>query len=123
MAPRSDKICVLYAFRPYLRLLKAFNFDNFRHNNWFQSVFYAICLILLIFLVLVLIVLGFWYLIEIDAGLRKAVVSLPILFSLMQMEIAFISMVANNSTISKMVDGLQTVIDQSKFEQKKNYFT
>lgn len=72
---------------------------------------------------LVLIVLGFWYLIEIDAGLRKAVVSLPILFSLMQMEIAFISMVANNSTISKMVDGLQTVIDQSKFKQKKNYVT
>lgn len=122
MDTRSGRICVLHAFRPYLRLLTAFNYEHFRHSSWGQSVSYAICLTVMILFVLVLIILGFWYLIEINAGLRKAVVSLPILFSLLQMEIAFIAMVANNSNILKMIDGIQKVIDQSKFEKEKYFF-
>lgn len=120
MAPQFSGFSILNAFRPYLCLLNACNHRNRTrdNNNWrctLRSIFETACLALIILLLFVMIILCFWYLLEINIGLKEAVVSTPILLTFVQMEIAFIAMVINNWTISKTIDEVQKVVNESKF--------
>lgn len=119
MDPRADKICVLNAFRPYHRLLKAINKENFHRIHWVQnihSIFIAASTVLSAILPFIFVALGLWYLIENEADLNNTVVSLPILISLMQMDVAIIAMITNNRIISDTIEQIQKVTNQRRFD-------
>lgn len=117
---QSNRNSVLNAFRPYLRLLKAYNKENFHHcTNWrhaIHRVLDAICLTLLILAIPIVVTLGVWYLAENCADWKKAVTLLPLLFSLLQLTLTFAAMIIKNQTISKTVDQVQIVVNQRKFK-------
>lgn len=112
-----SEFCVLSAFRPFLRLLNAFNRDHFCYKDCcskLRSVFYVICATMMVLLIAVVIIFAFWYLIEINASMKSFFVSLPILFSTLQMGLTFIALLLTNSTITNTVNRLQELIVQRK---------
>lgn len=114
----SNKIHALNGLKPYLRLIQAYNDENFRDHNWrniLNSVFYAFCATDVIILLPIFILLAVWYLIENDADLIKVVIAVPLLATLLQMELAFITLLMKNRMAIEMIDRLQQVIDKSEF--------
>lgn len=114
----SIKIHALNGLKPYLRLIQAYNDENFRDHNWrniLNSVFYAFCATGVIILLPIFILLAVWYLIENDADLIKVVIAVPLLATLLQMELAFITLLMKNRMAIEMIDRLQQVIDKSEF--------
>lgn len=114
----SREIRVLNAFRPFLRLLTAFNRNHFRHNNWrsiVRSVFYAFGAMVAVIANSAWIVLLAWYLFETEAELKKFVVAIPMLVTLLQIKLTFIALMMEHRTITETIDQLHRVINQSKF--------
>lgn len=117
MSPHSNQIFILNAARQYLRLIKAFNSDNFSRLNWrqnIQSILYALSTTMLVSLLPLNVILGSWYLVESDFNVDKVVVSLPLLFSLLLVEIAYLALIINNRDVSKTIDQIQQVINKRK---------
>lgn len=112
------KIHVLEEFESYLRIIQAYNFDSVEdQRGWrciIQNIFCVICATIIIIFLPIFILLGVWYLIENDADLRKFVAALPILTSLLQMEVKSVALMIENRTINKMIGQLQRVVDQRK---------
>lgn len=123
MKPCLNEMLILYEFRPYLRLLRAFHYQNFHHSNWsdiVHSILDAVCLTLVILLAPIMIMLGLWYLIETNGDLTSTVESLPVLCSLTQMLLAFIAMIINNRAICETIEQLQNVINQRESYKLNN---
>lgn len=114
----SSKIRVLNNFRPYLRLLNAFKFDNFHQSDWYsirQSIYYAIYAALLLILIPVAIVLGAWYLIENLGDLRKIIVVFPLLISMVQVVLSFVALIRRNILINETIYRIQHMTNRRKY--------
>lgn len=117
MKLRSREIRVLHAFRPYLRYIKAYDCINVHDASWrhtMRSIFDAFILTLLNIFVMILLILGSWDLFKANVSLRATAISLPILYSVLQMQITFIALIANNQAVSETIDGLQKTIQKSE---------
>lgn len=112
------QITVLNAFKPLLRLIEAYNSENFRHrNDWprlQRGVFYALCASLIILLVLLFLILGTWYFVDNYGHLEVLVSTLPLLLTILRAILIFAALITNNRVISAMIDRLQQVINQRK---------
>lgn len=99
---------------PYLRLLSAYNADNFHQNQRSirHSVFYAFLATFIILVVPITVMLGFWNLFEKDADLTKYVVALPLLISIIQMHLTFIAMVMKSRTINETIHQINQIADK-----------
>lgn len=115
MGPRCIRIHILQACQPYLCILKAYNFENFRHYNWRSSLFYALLTTIMVPVMPMLIILGIWHMIEINVDLKNVAATLPLILTLVQMQITFLAIIINNRTISKTIQQIQNVISQRKF--------
>lgn len=119
MVLRASKICVLNSYRIFHHLLTALNSENFQHSYWghnIRSIFHAISSTLLISLLqLILTILVFWYLVENESDFKSVMVSLPLLLSSVQMQVAFVSLIISNRNISKAIDQVQKVVNQRRF--------
>lgn len=114
---KSNEVQVFTEFKQYLRLIDAFNADNFRHADWRsmgQSAVYALCASVFIVSLPTYASLGAWYLIESDADLEMLVVSVPLLLSLLQNALLFIGLVMSNRLVRATIDRLQRVVNQRK---------
>lgn len=109
----SRRIRILEEFRPFLRLLRAYNRKKLFCNK-IHSVFYAIFTTLLIPLLPIVIILSFWYLFENGGDLRKIVVGLPVILSLALSAITFIALIIKNQLISETINEVQKAINQRK---------
>lgn len=117
MDSHSRKICIFKEFRPFLRLLTAYNRNNFRHQNPrrnMHSVFYALFTTLLIPLLPLLIILGFWYLFENGSDSRKIIVGFPVIISIVLTALTFIALVVKNRRISETINEMQKMVNQRK---------
>lgn len=116
----QPELCVLSAFRPFLRILNAFNSDSFHSDNnknsWFirSSVFCAFGAILIGAAIFNYFVLIAWYLFENGANLEKCMIAVPILVTLLQLELTFIALVGKNTIITETIEQLHGVINQRK---------
>lgn len=111
----TREIRVLNAFRPYFRLMTAYNSEHFRSTHLRhirRSIFYAIFSTTMIVTLIILSVFIAWYLGENEAKLKRFVVSLPMIFTLMQMVLTFIGMMLTNHTTSETINQIQRVVDQ-----------
>lgn len=110
-----NEIHVLNAFTPFLRLLQAYNSDNFHHNNRpriRQSIYYAIAATIIIFFVPIYGLLTLWDALDSGAGnvMKKIVTALPLLLTGLQVEFTYIALMVRNRSICETVDRLQNVI-------------
>lgn len=115
---QTRKIEILNSCRPYLRLLKAYNSENFAHNNWRGNAHSAFCFILTTIMILltpILLILSVWHLMEKELDLKTIVVMTPICVTLVHLGVIFIALVANNRTIIETIDQIQKIINQRKF--------
>lgn len=112
------KVQVLRVLRPFLRLLSAYHWDNFRGKNWRG----ILCSVLLIFPITVVVLwlplvisLNVWHLIEVGANFESIAVSFPLSASLVQMEITCIVLMQKSRTLSDTINRLQELVDSRKF--------
>lgn len=113
MDPHFPRIRVLNQFRPYLRLLQAFNIENYRHHDWHstrRSICYGCCAFLIGTFTLTLVFFSFWFVIDNDCDFGKLVVVLPLQISVTQMELTFFSLVKNNRIIDETIERLRLVV-------------
>lgn len=117
MPIKIKKIRVLEGIRPFLRIIKAFNPENFHTNNrrcMQRSVFYAFFATVIILLLLIYTTLCFWYLIEQD-DLKKFVGTLPALASILLMNGIFIVSMMKNRIIIETVHHIQEVVERREY--------
>lgn len=117
MEHRDGETRILNACQPFLRILQAYNLEIFRQNNWRSSIFYAILTSVLVQALPMLMILALWYLIEVKADLKHFAASLPLILTLLQVEMTFIAMIINNRAITKTIDQVQKVINQRKIHR------
>lgn len=114
---KSDKICVLSSLGPFLRFLRAYNAENFGQSNPIHKVknlAFACFVTIFIALMPILIALTIWCLIDKKAALQNIVVAAPLLFTVFQLFIKIVVLVARNGDVSKTIQRLQIAIDQRK---------
>lgn len=119
------KIHVLSDFGPYLRILKAYNRDNFRNHDWrhiFRSVFDALCASLIIICIPVVAILYTWYLIENGIEVKHLVAALPMSLSVIQMLVTFLALLHKNHRISETLQQLRILVDQRRFFSRNLLF-
>lgn len=110
---KPDKVRVFNAFSPFLRLLNAYNKENFYHDKFTsRSLCDVIGATLLIILIPMLIVLVLWFLIEVNANFKKFIVQLPLILSILQMELTFLALMMKSRNITNTINRLQLIIDQ-----------
>lgn len=115
-----NRIRVLSAFKPFLRLIEAYNaenFENFHYTDlrqfldWVRPAFISTVLNVGLS---AFILFGVWDLTELYKELQKFVVALPLVISLLQMEITLIALMAKNRAISAIIQQIQRVIEKRK---------
>lgn len=108
---------VLDKLSSYLRLLNAYNRDNFRDSNWrsiLQSGLYTFGATMIIIANFSWIVLVAWYLFETHAEWRTCVIAVPIMVTILQLELIFDAMMVKNHTITETIDQVQRLVDRRK---------
>lgn len=116
---KPEKIIVLHAFDPYLRILKAYNPEKFKQKNQFQ-ILQSICLAFGVTILSALIPIWFglaiWSLADKNTSImRGIVVAVPLLFTIIQLFVQFVAFEVKNQNILETIDKLQATVDQRKF--------
>lgn len=115
------KTRALEHFRPYLRLLEAYNSEHFHHRDWRSllcRISYALCATAMVLLLPIYVSLAIWHLIETSVDLKTFVAQIPIQYSLLQMTVILTTLVAKNRTIAETLTKLQHLIDQREFARQ-----
>lgn len=110
-------IRILSEFRPYLRLLTAYDRNHYRQRNsgrTLRSLYYPIATTSVVFGIPFMVILAVWHVIDNGGNLGMITVALPVQTSIIQMEITFISLMMKSRTISKTFDKIQEIIDRRK---------
>lgn len=105
---------VLDEFAPYHRLLTAYNRDQSRQKNkrdFRQRVLCAIGATVIIVSNCIWVMLIIWDLVGDDVEWKLFVVNVPILASLVQIDLAFIELLIKNRTIAATIDQLQQAVE------------
>lgn len=113
-----SEIHVLSNFQPYLRLITAYNTNNFRQTdllNISRSIFYAFGATVIIVSIPTFIALIIWHLIENEMDLKVFVTVLPPLFSLFRMVLTFVAMLFKNHIISETIQRIENMVLRSEF--------
>lgn len=114
----SKRIRVLNAFSPFLRLLEAYNWENFHQRSFRQilrSVGYFFSTTVIILLIPAYGAFSFWNTMDNGADLTKIVIALPLLFTGLQFETTYVALILKNRAITKTIRNLQRVIDRREF--------
>lgn len=103
-------VLTISAFRPFISLIAAYNRGNIRRSN----VQYLFCSTVMNIFPTSFPVLGVWHLLDINADFMKLVVALPLIISLVQLELLFVAQILKNRVITATIDRLDECIGQSK---------
>lgn len=112
----SSEARIFDSFRPYLRLLQAYNFENFRPNNpnIRNNVRDAIGFTLFISLSIILIFLQVWCLVESGGDLGKIAILIPMLNCNLALALMYPALIIKNRIINGTINRLEQVIDRSE---------
>lgn len=111
----SKKIHILNEFRPYLRLIEAFNHEHFNDTDWHgikSSVFYAFCAVLTILLAPTVALLLFWRCAENNFDFIIFVVTIPLLISSLQVDSIFIALMWKSPIVNETIERVQKLVDR-----------
>lgn len=111
------KLRVLSALDLFLRILKAYNAENFRQIDRPQlvrNICFAVGVSIGLILIFNTITLGTWHLIGSRGDLNKLVVSGPVVLSIVQLLMSYFALTAKNRQIAATIEQLQRVVEQRK---------
>lgn len=110
-----NKVHALTAFKPFFRLLTAFDSRNFVKIGWLrwvQNICFAFGVTVLITFLPTSIVLVIWALIDKNDALQNVVVAAPLLITILQLFIKIVILTNKHGEVSATLEQLQRVIDQ-----------
>lgn len=122
----TTTVRVFTPFNTYLRILKAYNSENFQRSdprNCLRNVCYAIGVTVLIALIPIVIALVVWYIFDNGASMNAVVVGTPIILTLLQFVVIFIGLIAENRIISQTIHRIQVTIDQRMYFSRETFFS
>lgn len=102
---------------PLHHLFAKCNFDPFcfwKHRCDVRECFHALCVAVVCLFLPNFGMLTIWNLIESDINLKIIIVTVPIVLTVLQLEITLITMMAKNRTIMETIHQLQNVINRRK---------
>lgn len=115
-AMNKSKIRVLSEYNPYLRLLSAYNpINNSDQRDRHYFVRNAFGATMNIFFLFTFSLSISWHAFANGIDLKKFVVALPLVMSIVRMAVTFIALMLKNSIISETIDQLQRVVDQREW--------
>lgn len=106
---------ILKEYRPYQRILEAFNGQHFRDHSYrhtVQNVRYAACVSAMLMSMVAVLVLCCWYCVETEFDVKMLSFSVPVILSLMQMLLTHFALMRKNCSIHATVEHLQQVIHE-----------
>lgn len=111
------EVATLTAFRPYLRILQAFNWENFAvpRKERLSRIPYACAVGLGAIMLAAMIALGFWQIADEHFSMRIFTTSFPIIISLTQVLLAFVLLASKNRQITATIHHLQAIITDREF--------
>lgn len=112
-------IRVLDAFHPYLRMIKAYNLENFRElpfSRIVQHILYALYVTVLIVAMAIVIYLGLWHLFEDDLTISQFSTALALIITYMQMLFIFATLAIKNRKISGNILDIEESIQQREID-------
>lgn len=112
-----QEIHVLAKFRPFLRLIEAFNSETLRHRSWYLDLLgicYVLCATIMLFIIPLIVILIVWYLIESGGEMRISVALIPIAISVVQFYLTFVALIVNNRIMSEAIDQIQEAVSRRK---------
>lgn len=115
----EQEFLVLKEYRPYQRILEAFNSENFHGKNPKEiviNILYALCFTAIFVAMAALAILSCWYCMEIEFNIGILSITLPIVLSLVQLLLIHSSLIWKNRLIRTTIDHLQEMIDRRKLE-------
>lgn len=116
-----EKVQVIAAFKPFLRMLSVYNSENFdySHSKISLNIFLVLCIIAFTAMQILMCTLLFWFWVDENFSLSSRVVSTCICG--IQMAAINISMKLNNRKISEMVDYTRIAIEPRNSHFVINY--
>lgn len=112
------RILVFSEFRPYLRILSAFNIDNFCGKDLSligKHILLVFWLLILVISMISVAVLSYWNCVDTGLTMDKLGFTLPIVLSIVQTLLTHMSLSLNNCLISEAIEFLQFAVDERKF--------
>lgn len=113
----SRKIRVLCAFNPYLRVLKAYNSDNFNRSDrsrFVENMWFGSGVAIFAATIPIVSVLSIWFLYDEGATMQITVAVLPPTLTLLQLLLTFSILMKRNQEISETLVQIRHVIDQRR---------
>lgn len=115
------EISVLSAFRPFQRLLQAFNFTNFdrARSPYSSEKQHIVCIVHVAVLLItppVVVTAGIWHLIEDDVTMAEFSTSFALIVAYTQMFSIYISLMMKNRIISETLENIQKSINRRELE-------
>lgn len=111
------QVHVLKEFRPYLRILNAFNFENFQKPDGIQivtNVIYATLVGLFTISTCLILSLGYWNFIDTHFQMDIISTTLPVLLTILQIVFTQLSLTLRSRLITETIHHFQEVVDDSK---------
>lgn len=126
MKKQTKKLQASTAFDSFLRILKVYNSENFRRNDRRENVrnfCFALGVFVSSLLIVNMITFGIWYLFDNNGDFTKFIVSGPIVLSIVQILIAYITLTWKNREVDETVKQLQDIVDLRKLGVLKHLVT
>lgn len=111
---KLNKIVVLTAFNPFLRLLQAYNADNFKPSEriqMFENLCFAFGVTMLIAVLPTSMILTMWYFFDDTSTVKNIVVAAPLILTILQMFINAVASVLKNCDVTRTIGRLQGFVD------------
>lgn len=110
------KVRVLVAFKPHIRILNAFNSENFEETNQcLPNILFSLCLAISAVLTPIVAILAIWYLVENDATMGAVVFAAGPIFTILQWFFTVLELTRKNRVISRTIQQIEGVVDERKF--------
>lgn len=114
---KSSTIHVLHEFQPFLRIFIAFNRNKVRSTNYrdhLHHAFSAFSTVMLVIETPICIILSIWYQISKDVDMKGLIAVLPVLITLLQIELILVALMLKHRSIVDTIARVQKVVDQRK---------
>lgn len=120
MYPRSGRIQVMKAFKPYMRILRIYDTDNYHGHDFRTIIGNIIFAIMISFFTMVsfpiIIVCGVWLCVDLDFDLNKISSTAPITIHTLQYLLVYISFTLRNTEIQDTINRLQSIVNRRKLK-------
>lgn len=114
----KQPLTVLKEYRPYQRMMEAFNGHNFSDKSYRKligNICYMACDAALLVTLTGFLLLSFWYCVEDDSNMVIISAGMPVILTISQLLLGYLSLVMRNHLIRAIIDRLQDLIDKREY--------